>query len=150
MSPEPIPAADRTAHLNLSPTGTGDDAVVVDGQNLSRAVRRVLLTSEVGEPPTLVLELAPRSFVVDADGARVGVSPVGEHLLTGLGWRPPGEGRHPDVEALAEILREVLGTFTRDHPTAPSVSSGWIDRERFNDWVARLTSIVPLPDPPTT
>lgn len=83
--------SDRSVQLNLSQTGTGADAVVVDGQNLSGAVRRVLLTSQVGEPPTLVLELAPRAFLVDADGAQVGVSPVGEHILTQLGWRPPVE-----------------------------------------------------------
>ncbi|MFG3418728.1 hypothetical protein [Micromonospora sp. NPDC048063] len=80
---------DRTVQVNLAAAGIGAGDVVVDGQDVSAGVSRLLLAAGAGESPRLVLELAPQAYEVDAQSVVVGVSPVGAVVLTQLGWRPP-------------------------------------------------------------
>lgn len=144
---------DRTAHLNLTPTGTGNDAVVVDDMNLSGLVHRLLLTAQAGQATTLVLELAPRAYVVDAAGATVGVSPDGHAALVALGWQPP-ESAEPSTQLveqrdqLADLVDEILREFTvHGHPGREAVRTPWLLPAQVQRWRRRRHELRP-PDEP--
>lgn len=144
---------ERTARLNLSPLGAGKDAVVVDGMNLSGVVHRLLLTSQAGRPTTLTLELAPRAYVVDAEGSVVGVSPAGHAALVGLGWQPPGaDVLLVDVERqrdqLAEVVDDILREFTvHGRPGREAVRTPWLDPAKVQRWRRRRRELRPPDDP---
>ncbi|MBC9006124.1 hypothetical protein [Micromonospora aurantiaca (nom. illeg.)] len=128
---------ERTARLNLSPLGTGKDAVVVDGMNLSGVVHRLLLTSQAGRPTTLTLELAPHAYVVDAQGSVVGVSPAGHAALVGLGWQPPGAlGQVGRCGHASPVLLSTAGPAT--HCGLAAGHAGW---HRDDDGAAWGTAV---------
>jgi hypothetical protein len=67
--------------------------ILVDGQDISSAVRGVILKSRVDELDTVLLEL----HVVEGTGmesgdARVMIPPQTHDALVALGWTPPGQG----------------------------------------------------------
>ncbi|WFF07235.1 hypothetical protein O7622_01140 [Micromonospora sp. WMMD1076] len=114
---------DVNSHLNLSATGTGEDAVVVGDLNLSMLVHRLLLTAEVGEPPRLVLELSPRAYVVDAEGSVVGVSPAGHAALVALGWQPPFTPGQ--VGRCGHVSPALIRPAPPTHCALPAGHAGW-------------------------
>lgn len=76
--------------IELDETGRGQ--VVLDGRDISRAVRGLRLHAGVGELTTVELEL-PVVVVSELSGALVlaGLEDEVRELLVELGWTPPAE-----------------------------------------------------------
>lgn len=84
----------RTARISMDAQGMG--TVEVDGNDISRTVRGLTLTTEAGHLPRLVLDLLV--FTSEADGeAQVHIPADTAATLVALGWTPPDDGQPVDL-----------------------------------------------------
>lgn len=86
--PAPWPGPQITLRPNAH--GHGVHQLLVDGQDISRAVRRAVLRTEPGCWPRLDVELKIYEHGgIDATGAEVVLPPETVLALKALGWGPP-------------------------------------------------------------
>lgn len=126
----------RHVQLRLAPaSGTGTE-VVIEGQDVTEAIRSLTLHAEAGDPHRLVLTMSPLRVNADAEDVTVELRPEQTALLERLGWTPPAS-----TAAVVAALRDMADRIDRGptFPVPPSVISALV-RERADDIEAEQTT----------
>lgn len=76
----------KTRHLQI----TRDNAIHVDGHDISRSVTGYRINHEAGQPPEIELALLTHTAEVDAQAVVVVPAATRDTLIL-LGWTPPEE-----------------------------------------------------------
>lgn len=77
----------RTARIHLDPMGA-NSTIEVGGHDLSKAVRALAVTAEVGQVPALSLDLVICDGEVEGEVV-VTIPEATRDALVALGWTPP-------------------------------------------------------------
>jgi hypothetical protein len=77
----------RTARIHLDPLGA-NSTIDVGGHDVSKAVRGLAVTAEVGQVPVLALDLVVCDGHIDGE-VIVTIPDATRDALVALGWTPP-------------------------------------------------------------
>ncbi|WP_030387060.1 hypothetical protein [Streptomyces sp. NRRL S-241] len=107
---------ERHVRLSLHPSGGRAE---INGHDVSRAVRGIELTQEVGSPPRLTLDLALDQVTVEGVAVLV-MAPRVEQLLEAFGWTRPSAARPRAAESGPdpETRKSILAALRRAEVTA--------------------------------
>ena len=98
-----------TAKLHLSAHGAStDDLVEIDGHNITKAVRNIVLIAGANELTTLHVDLVVREDVTVTGEVTVTIPEQTRAALIALGWTPPGDPGQADGEPVAPVIPDDL------------------------------------------
>ncbi len=86
-------------------TNGRDGKVLVDGHDISKAVRGLRIDVEAGYPMEVTLDLVVlKASEIDSEGAKIAMPEATERLLIEAGWTPPAVPDNAAQSAVQEGL----------------------------------------------